>query len=261
MKILALIGSGRANGNTARVLSLIEERLRHEANLVSETLDFEKLNLGSSNIQMCQGCRVCFDRGEGLCPLKDGLLTIKSKMKQADGIVVATPVYVNDVSGITKNWIDRLAHVCHRPEFAGKCAYLLATVADGPTSHALTTLNMALRTWGVHLVGQAGLKTGSLMDRDEIMSRHQNKINQIANRLFHAIYRRQFTQPSFFSLMTFHIQQLSWQKHTDDTIDYQYWKNKGWLNTDRSFYIPHNTNPVKVGLAKVAGALIAPFVS
>ena len=49
-------------------------------------------------------------------------------MDAADGIIFASPVYVNDVSGIAKTWIDRLAYVCHRPAFAGKCAYLIATV-------------------------------------------------------------------------------------------------------------------------------------
>ena len=67
-----------------------------------------------------------------------------AKMQSADGLIVAIPVYVNDVSGIVKNWIDRLAFVCHRPEFAGKSAFLISTVGLGPTSHALQTLRFAL---------------------------------------------------------------------------------------------------------------------
>lgn len=261
MKILALNGSYRTNGNTARVLNLIEEQLRLKADRVGETLDFEKMDLGKLNIQMCRGCRICFDRGEEQCPLKDDLLMVKAKIKQADGVIVASPVYVNDVNGITKNWIDRMAHVCHRPEFAGKCVYLLATVADGPTSHALTTLNLALRTWGFYLVGQTGFKTGALMKRQEIQSCYENRIKEISQNLFHSISKKQFTQPSFLSLMTFRIQQRAWQRHADDSLDYQYWKNQGWVDERCHFYISHHSNRIKVGLARLVGSWMAPFVS
>jgi len=261
MKILAINGSYRTNGNTARVVNLIENKLRLEADRAGELLNFEKVDLGKLNIQMCRGCRICFDRDEEQCPLKDDLLLVKAKINQADGVIVSSPVYVNDVNGITKNWIDRMAHVCHRPEFAGKCVYLLATVADGPTSHALTTLNMALRTWGFHLIGQKGFKTGALMKAEDIGSRFQNQIGIIAKMIFRAIHERQFTYPSFLSLMTFRIQQRAWQKHADDSLDYQYWKEQGWLDARRSFYITHNANIIKVGGARLVGSWMAPFVT
>ena len=65
-------------------------------------------------------------------------------MKAADGILIASPVYMEDVSGIIKTWIDRLAHVSHRPEFAGKCAYLVATTARSRTNRTLETLRIAV---------------------------------------------------------------------------------------------------------------------
>jgi len=261
MKILAINGSYRTNGNTARVLGLIKEQLHNEAEHAGENLDFDKVDMGKLNIQMCHGCRLCFNRGEEFCPLKDDLLSFKSRIIQADGVIVATPVYVNDVNGIIKNWIDRMAHVCHRPEFAGKCVYLLATVADGPTSHALMTLNMALRTWGFHMVGQKGFKTGALMKTEEIRARYEHQTRKIGASLFQAIYRQQFTNPSFLSLMTFRIQQRAWQKNNDGSVDYHYWEDQGWLDPERSFYIEHYSNPIKVGLALLTGSLLAPFVS
>jgi multimeric flavodoxin WrbA len=261
MKILALNGSYRANGNTARVLSLIEEQMRQEAERTGITLEFEKVDLGLLNIQLCRGCRACFDRGEDQCPLKDDLLLVKTKMKQADGIIAASPVYVNDVNGITKNWIDRLAHVCHRPEFAGKCAYLVATVGSGSSSHTLDTLNVALRTWGFHMVGQTGLKTGALTKRDEIWSRYPHEIRIAAVKLFNAVHERQFTQPTFISLMTFRIQQKVWQKNREDSVDTRYWKNQGWVNPERNFYIAHRAGWLKAALAHLAANILAPFVS
>jgi multimeric flavodoxin WrbA len=121
MKILAIVSSYRKKGNTAQVVRLIEERMRHLAARKYEALRFDTLYLGQYDVQMCRGCRVCFDKGEDKCPLRDDLLAIKTKMSTADGVIFASPVYVGDVNGAMKNLIDRLAHVCHRPEFAGNC--------------------------------------------------------------------------------------------------------------------------------------------
>jgi multimeric flavodoxin WrbA len=261
VKILACVGSYRKNGNTARVVELIAAQLHAEAARQHEPLELETVYLGHQDIGACRGCRICFDQGEERCPLKDDVLAIKSKMQEADGIIIASPVYVNDVSGIVKSWLDRLAHVCHRPEFAGKCAYLVATVGNGPTRHALRTLNMALSSWGFHVVGQRGFKTGARIKQDELTARYQKQTGGIAHRLFHAIRQQRFSQPSFLALMTFKIQQLYWQQTVEESIDYAHWKSRGWTEPQREFYIPHQANPLKVACARLAGAAIARFVT
>jgi multimeric flavodoxin WrbA len=256
MKILALNGSYRTNGNTARVLSLVEERMRREADRAGEPLDFETVDLGQLNIQMCRGCRVCFDRGEDHCPLQDDLLAVKKKMKEADSVIIASPVYVDDVSGITKNWIDRMAHVCHRPEFFGKSAYLLATAGVTSTGHALRTMN-ALMYWGFHIIGRAGFKTGALSKREEINARYGKEIDRIARTIFTSTKRE--AAPSFFSFMVFKIQQMGWRKLDHDSIDYRYWEGNGWLDPKRVFYTNQRTNWLKVTLARLVGSVLAPF--
>jgi multimeric flavodoxin WrbA len=256
MKILALNGSYRTNGNSARLLSLIEEKMRLAVDRAGETLDFETVDLGRLNLQMCRGCRICFDRGENHCPLKDDLLPVKQKMKAADAVIIASPVYVDDVSGITKNWIDRLAHVCHRPEFFGKYAYLLATSGSTSSSHTLRTLN-ALMYWGFHIIGRAGFKTGALSKRDEIDARYGKKIDQIAHTVINAIQDK--AAPSFFSFMVFKIQQIGWRKMNHDSIDYRYWEGNGWLDPKRIFYTDQRTSRLKVTLARLVGSALAPF--
>jgi multimeric flavodoxin WrbA len=170
-------------------------------------------------------------------------------------------VYVNDVSGVVKNWIDRLAHICHRPGFPDKCAYLIATVGDGPANHALKTLRMALSCWGFHIVGQSGFKMGALMKPKEVQSRFASRADEIAHTLFEAIRHRAYAKPTFISLMTFRIQQRVWQRAVADSLDLTYWKSRGWTEAEREFYIPHRANRVKVGCARIAGAFIARLVT
>lgn len=263
MKILALVGSYRKKGNTAQVVDLIAGELKKAATREGGTLEIETLYLGHHDIRLCRGCRVCFDRGETKCPLKDDLLAIKAKILEADGLIVASPIYVDDVSGTMKNWIDRLAHVCHRPEFGGKCVYLVATTGGSPTGHAMRTLGTAMLSWGCYVVGQAGFKTGALMDRGEIQARYQGQIEKAAAQLYQAIRRGEFRKPSFYSLMVFKIQQVARRGATapQNALDNAYWEEQGWTDPRREFYIHHNANRAKVACARLSGSVIARFVT
>jgi multimeric flavodoxin WrbA len=258
MKILILVGSFRRNGNTDQLTGLINAHLQAEAQAHQVDLETETIYLGQQNLQFCRGCRICFNRGEEHCPVKDDLLAIKAKMLSADGILLASPVYVDDVSGITKNFIDRLCHVCHRPQFSGKVAYLVATTGSTRTGKTLDTMKMAVRTWGFHVVGQSGYKMGALMKREETRAYFEPRAAQAAHQLFQAIYQRTYRKPAFYSLMMFKIQQMSWKaKGVPGTLDYQYWQQQGWIEPKRTFYIPHQAPRLKVTLARLAGVVIA----
>jgi hypothetical protein len=154
-----------------------------------------------------------------------------------------------------------MAHVCHRPEFMGKCAFLLATTGSSPTGHALRTLGAAASSWGFHIAGQAGFKTGALMPQAEIEIRYQKKAEKIAHALFTAIYKRRFSRPGFLSLMTFRIQQWYYQKKTQDSLDYRYWHSQGWIDSQREYYIRHQANRVKVIFARLTGSLLAKLMA
>lgn len=262
MNILILIGSHRRNGNTGQVCSLIQTHLEATAQRHSVPLNIETIHLGQRNIEFCRGCRICFDRGEDHCPIKDDIAMIRDKMRAADGLLIATPIYVDDVNGITKNWIDRMAYACHRPEFAGKIAFSVATVGSSRFSHAFDTLSLALGTWGFHIAGQAGFKTGALMKSGEA-AQHDAKARQAAESFFRALHTQAYTRPSFKALLIFKIVQMAWANAKDDhdTIDYQYWKNKGWLDPQRKFFIPIQTLPIIVALARMTGRAISRFVS
>lgn len=265
MKILALIGSYRKNGNTDRVIHLMKEHLQSIAQQQTIPLELETVYLGDIQLGNCRGCRICMDRGEDRCPVKDDLLDLKQKMKESHGLLVASPVYVDDVSGITKTWIDRLAHVCHRPEFAGKSAYAIATTGSSPCNRTLGTLTQALSTWGYCIAGKQGFKMGARMDKAQIQSRYDQQVEKAARKFFNTIHLRQYEVPSFRSLMTFKIQQLAWQREGKTSegrgsYDYQYWNGAGWLAPTTDYYIPHRASKLKVALARLAGSAIAPLV-
>jgi multimeric flavodoxin WrbA len=258
MKILLLQSSGRASGNTARAVRAAEEALEAEAVAAGIALETEIVDLARCDIRPCKGCRSCFDRGESTCPLQDEILSVKEKMKAADGLLLAGPVYVNDVNGILKNWIDRLAHVCHRPEFAGKTAMLLATTGSTSAKHTLRSMQVPLWTWGYRIAAQTWIAAGATMPAEELKARHGEKIGREARRFFNDIRENRAATPSFLSLLVFRIQQAGWSKAAPGTIDHAYWMGKGWLDMRRcTWFLPHHANPITVAAARLVGSVAA----
>lgn len=260
MKILALVSSYRKRGNTVRMVEMVAHKLHQLTALQALPLEVETLNIAHMNIQTCRGCRVCFNQGEFRCPLKDDLLSIRSKIRDADVLILASPVYVEDVNGIMKNWIDRMAFVCHRPEFAGKYAYTLTTSGVGSTTHALRTMNTALKMWGFYLIGKSKLKAGAYLPQEELQAKYQEEAHRIATNILKAVQNQRATRPSFLSLMTFKIQQRFYLQENTDSYDLTYWRERKWLEKNQEFYIPHQSSRLKAQIAQISGSVLARFV-
>lgn len=261
MRIISLISSYRTNGNTNRAISLIEKQLLSIADKENIILEVEKIQLSIFDIKTCCGCRACFDKGEEKCPLKDELLVIWEKIHQADGILAASPVYVEDVNGIMKNWIDRMAFNCHRPAFAGKTVYIVTTSGGGSSNHAINTMKNAFTTWGINFAGSSKVRTGELIDSVEMESRYSSEIKKAAEVLFKAVKNKSAQSPSLYSLIAFKVQQKYWQKskQCQDTVDYKYWEKNKWLQRDCNYYIPNKASFVKIKFARLIGSIVVIF--
>ena len=262
MNVLVLQSSGRVNGNSAHVAQCAMEALTAEALRAGVALGVETINLARVTLNPCAGCRSCFDRGEDSCPHKDDLLEIKNKMAVADCLVLASPVYINDVNGIMKTWMDRLAHVCHRPQFAGKAALLLATTGSTSGKHTLRSMQVPLWTWGYRVSASACFSTGASSSLDDIRRRHGVRIGAAARRLFRDVHEQRPLKPSFVSLLVFRIQQAGWGKTSPGSLDHAFWRDRGWLDLRRcTFFFPHRASPITTRAARIIGAVAAMFVT
>ena len=132
MKNITILGSPRKKGNTAKVLSMFEDK-------VGKDHEVERINITQYNVGGCLGCYKCKDKmDEPGCVQKDDALTIFEKMIQADAIVYASPLYCWSFASQIKPLIDR--HFClvsgdgtpeHDSLISGKPVALLVTCA-GP---------------------------------------------------------------------------------------------------------------------------------
>jgi hypothetical protein len=98
--IVVLSGSPRKDGNTAR---LVDAFIEGATSAGKETLLFRVAGL---NIGGCRGCQYCF-KNQGVCIQKDDMQPILDALRQADALVLASPVYYFGVTAQIKLAIDR----------------------------------------------------------------------------------------------------------------------------------------------------------
>jgi multimeric flavodoxin WrbA len=103
MKVLGIVGSPRRNGNT-------EILMAHTLKAVAESgLDTEIIFLAGKDIRGCNACMACSKKEE--CPINDDLFPIYLKMKEADGIILSSPVYFGSATAVIKALMERTGYL------------------------------------------------------------------------------------------------------------------------------------------------------
>jgi multimeric flavodoxin WrbA len=111
MKVIAISGSPRKGGNT-------EIMAVHALKAIAEEgLETELIQLAGLKIGYCTACMAC-KTTEG-CTIKDDLQPIFEKMKEADGIILASPVYYGSCTALLKALIERAGYIS-KGAFKGK---------------------------------------------------------------------------------------------------------------------------------------------
>lgn len=124
-KLLLICGSAR-NGNCKTVLENIQKNfwLEYSTDLIY---------LRDYNIKSCVGCHSCAD-DNCACVLDDRYSEIIDKINDADIIVLATPNYFYNISGLTKTFLDRTFSCYNHQTFKGKKFIYVYVGEDDPTT-------------------------------------------------------------------------------------------------------------------------------
>ena len=88
----------------------------------------ELLSLKGKKIQYCIGCLSCIKTGK--CVQKDDVPEIMEKLRRADVLVFATPIYYYEMCGQMKTLLDRM-NPLYSSDYAFREVYMIATAADG----------------------------------------------------------------------------------------------------------------------------------
>jgi len=111
MKIIAFNGSPRGEKSNTNII------VNEFFNGATEAgADVENIFLVKKKIRQCLGCFDCWTKTPGKCIIKDDMEELIQKFIDADIVVFATPLYVDNVSGIMKKFMDRLIPIVN-PHF------------------------------------------------------------------------------------------------------------------------------------------------
>lgn len=256
MKVLVINGSPIGKGNTWRMTKLLEDKLKQ----LDEDFQFEYIHLRETKLIGCIGCYRCLMDGEGYCPLNDDRAELEEKMLQVDGVIFASPVYVMNVSWIFKNFIDRFAYICHRPRFHGIKALAVSSTGALGTRIVNKIIKFTVESWGFDVVGCFGSKfpKGNLPETTlENISRNMDSTaTRIAQRFYESLSKNHIKRVSIMKLASFKLQKAAFGSGDRSKADYNYWKEKGWLEPDCSYYFPVKISPLKRIIANIVAAMM-----
>lgn len=102
MKVLAINGSARKDGNTAIMIQKVFEELH------AEGIETELIQFSGEVIEPCKACWACGDQGNCV-HRKDIFRETFEKMVQADGILLGSPVYSANISANMQAFLERAA--------------------------------------------------------------------------------------------------------------------------------------------------------
>jgi multimeric flavodoxin WrbA len=181
MKVIGIVGSGRKNGNTEILTSHTLKAIAEEG------LDTELIRLAGLDIRPCNGCMVCV-KGEQ-CSIKDDMFPIYLKMKEADGIILASPVYYGSATALIKALIERAGFVSrHNGEpFSGKVGGPLVVARRAGLNFAFAQLTLWFQILGMVVPGSSywnvafGREKGEVIKDEEGMKTAWNFGKNIAH--------------------------------------------------------------------------------
>ncbi|MDR0995028.1 MAG: flavodoxin family protein [Tannerella sp.] len=112
-KVIAINGSPRKGWNTG---TLVEEACKGAASQGAKTETIELFGLRYTGCHSCFGCKLAPNLGR--CIIRDGLHAVLKKIREADALILGSPIYLGDVSACVRALMERLIfqHISYKTD-------------------------------------------------------------------------------------------------------------------------------------------------
>jgi len=177
MKVIAFNGSPRAKGNTAILIDTVFTELE------AEGIDTEKIDVGIKPVRGCIACMQCFENKDGRCAIdNDALNGWLEQMREANGIILGSPVYCADLSGQMKSFLDRASMVaCANDDmFQHKVGASVVAARRAGSVHTFHSLNNFFTILQMIVVGSSYWNMGFGLEAGEV-ERDAEGLNTMRN--------------------------------------------------------------------------------
>ncbi|MFH1458432.1 MAG: flavodoxin family protein [Candidatus Omnitrophota bacterium] len=218
MKILLISSSPRRNASLTFLLA--EEVLR---GCGGQDAKPQVVTLADVKIEFCRSCEICH-KNINSCSIKDDTPAILKKMLEADGIILASPNYINQVTASMKALFDRSSHFIHCKRLLGK--YLAGVVTSGSGQ------DQAVLDYMEHYAQVCGAQfSGGVFTRVPISKEKMEEAFALGQKLAGDIKeKRQYPgQLEIIHKFKEHFKKVMHMRTCEWEEEYEYWKEKGWL--------------------------------
>jgi multimeric flavodoxin WrbA len=218
MKLLGISASPRKNRSNTYLL--LKEVLSGAAKEGEQT---EVVHLCDLKIDFCRHCESCH-KNLMVCPIEDDAYLLLNKMLASDGIIFASPVYIDNITGYLKTFLDRSTHFIHCQRLLGKYVGAVATAGGGPQQMVLDYIHHYSLICGAQYVGGVSSvvpvteeikKRASDLGRNLVQA--MRKKTEFPHDMEEILSRRNY----FRRIIEIHKEEWS--------AEYDYWREKGWL--------------------------------
>lgn len=146
MKVLLINGSGNANGCTYTALQEVSITLKKNG------IETEIYQIGKKPVQGCIACFSCMNTGK--CVFRDNVNEVAEKIKEADALIIGSPVYYASPSGQLVSFLDRLFLSSEKDQsFNGKLAAAVVSSRRSGCASTFDVINKYFLMSNMHVVG------------------------------------------------------------------------------------------------------------
>jgi multimeric flavodoxin WrbA len=221
MKITGILSSPHGTKSVTRPLVEAAMEGARQAGAEIEIIDICRLKIG-----YCKGCHTCYLKGE--CPQKDDFREVFEKILAADGLVLSSPNYVDNVTAQMKTLMDRMTDAAHSKLLYDKYGFSVSTAGGSGEEKTTGILNEWLLRCGAFYIGGAGfaISWGPKKEKEALAKAHDLGSELVAairekKRFPEQEKVRDESMKRFAFAIT--MNRELW-KH-----DYDHWVSKGWI--------------------------------
>jgi multimeric flavodoxin WrbA len=218
MKIFGIVGSPRGlKGNTGRLMMEVLKAAE------AEGASIKTIALPGGTVLPCRACDTCHKKG--YCPQKDDFENIKAEIIESDGVALASPNYIFNVSAQLKAFMDRCCGVIHRMAFEGKYGATIVTSGGGDEETVAEVIDHFMITTGITPVGSVWATMGSFAG-EEFPTEISKKAQALGRKLVHdwknhiSTHEIEARKAAFMERM----RKLMIYRKNEWPSEYEYWK-------------------------------------
>lgn len=218
MRILLISSSPRKE--KSQTLCLAKEVMK---GCDREDAETEIIELCDLKIEFCHHCEVCHKKILA-CPIKDDIRALLEKMLDADGIIFASPNYINQITASMKALFDRSSHFIHCKRLLGKYIAGAVSSGSGQNKDVLDYIKYYAHVCGAQYSGGISL-------RPPVFDEKIREAYRLGKRLASDIKeKRRFPeQIKTIEKGKEYFRKIIEIRKDEWTEEYHYWQERGWL--------------------------------